>query len=707
MDPERVRAQLDRILASAAFANAERASSFLRFVVVRALAGRAGEIKESVIAVEALGRSPSFDSKSDPIVRVEARRLRDRLESFYRREGADDPVLISLPKGGYVPEFSERPPAATLPPNHRASAMSYAGWVLAAMTALALAWVSFRKAPDATAAFRLSILPPENTSFESFAVSPDGRTVAFTADWKGSPVLWVRPIGSLDAKPLSGTESASQPFWSPDGHSIAFFTSSKLKTIGIDGGPAREIADIVVGRGGTWSRDGVILFNPKPGGVLYQVSANGGVPRPATSLDASRAEVSHGLPQFLPDGRRFLYLATSLRPGASAIRVGSLDGKTSKVLLPADAGVGYVPASRTRPASLLFLHDGALVAQPFDAKTLALSGEQTVIAPDVRYRRWRDRGFSVSDNGTLLYQAGLAQDRRFTWFDRRGKVLAMIGPRNDFFGFNLAPDERHLALWSDDDPATSLTTVWIMDLSRDGAVSRFSEPGSTGPEFLPVWSPDSSELLFSRGNETRMTLLRQRLDGGPVKTVLDTDGPKFPADWSSDGRFLAFNSQWPEYRDMHLWTMQIDDAKAPRPLSQHPYSELAASFSPAEKGKSPRWIAYTSEDTGRDEVYIRDFPSGRLRWTASTHGGWMPHWRRDGRELFYLTLEGTLMSVAVHDRGALELGAPEPLFDTGLRPTPIRMLMNQYAVSADGQRFLLNQRIANAPAPALTVVVGW
>jgi Tol biopolymer transport system component len=192
-----------------------------------------------------------------------------------------------------------------------------------------------------------------------------------------------------------------------------------------------------------------------------------------------------------------------------------------------------------------------------------------------------------------------------------------------------------------------------------------------------------------------------------VKTVLDTDGPKFPADWSSDGRFLAFNSQWPEYRDMHLWMMQIDDAKAPRPLSQHPYSELAASFSPAEKGKPPRWIAYTSEETGRDEVYIRDVPSGRLRWTVSTHGGWMPHWRRDGRELFYLTLEGTLMSVAVHDRGTVELGAPEPLFDTGLRPAPMRMLMNQYAVSADGKRFLLNQRIANAPAPALTAVVGW
>src|SRR6266851_4830344 len=275
MDAERVRAQLDRILASAAFADAQRASRFLCFVVERTLEGRTGEIKESVIAVEVLGRSPSFDSKSDPIVRVEAGRLRDRLSSYYQGEGEADHVLIALPKGGYVPEFSERRPLA---PTNR------------------------------TAVLRLSILPPENASFDCFAVSPDGRKLAFTAALSGDPLLWVRALDSLEAKPLAGTDFASSPFWSPDSRSIGFFTPSKLKTVEIAGGPTRDIADVVVGRGGAWSPEGVIIFCPRPIGILHQVAATGGTPQPVTSLDLARAEAAHVLPQFLPAGHHFLYL---------------------------------------------------------------------------------------------------------------------------------------------------------------------------------------------------------------------------------------------------------------------------------------------------------------------------------------------------------------------------------------------------------------
>ncbi len=231
MDAERVRAQLSRILASAAFADAQRASRFLRFVVERALEKRTGEIKESVIAVEVLGRTPSFDSKYDPIVRVEAGRLRDRLGSYYQGEGEADHVLIALPKGGYVPDFSERRPLA---PANR------------------------------TAVLRLSILPPENASFDSFAVSPDGRKLAFTAVWNGRVMLWVRALDSLEAKSLAGTENAAHPFWSPDSRSIGFVTPSKLKTIESTGGPAQDIADIVVGRGGAWSPEGVIVFAGLP-----------------------------------------------------------------------------------------------------------------------------------------------------------------------------------------------------------------------------------------------------------------------------------------------------------------------------------------------------------------------------------------------------------------------------------------------------------
>jgi Tol biopolymer transport system component len=707
MESSRIRAQLSRILASTAFNGAERASTFLRFVVERALEGRVSEIKESVIAVEVLGRRTSFDSKTDPIVRVEARRLRDRLDSFYRSEGADDRLLISLPKGGYVPEFSERQPATVLSPNGKSATISHVGWTLFGLAALALTWLYFHKTSDSAGRFRLSILPLENSSFESFAISPDGRTVAFTAPWKGRTVLWVRALDSLEAKPLPETEYASQPFWSPDSRSIGFFATSKLKTIGITGGPTRDLADIVVGRGASWSRDGVIVFGPKPGGILYQVSANGGTAQPVTLLDASRAEISHALPQFLPDGRRFLYLAASARPSGSAIRVGSLDGKTSKVLLGADAGAAYAPASGARPASLLFVIGGQLMVQPFELSNLQLTGERTVVEPEVRYRRWREPGFSVSANGILLYQAGTAENHQFTWFDRRGNILKTVGPRNDFAAFNLSPDERSLALWSDNDPATSLPTVWLMDLLRDGAVSRFSELGVTAAEFLPVWSPDSRELLFSGGDERRMRLLRRPLNGGPVRTALDSDGPKFPTDWSSDGRFLAFSTQWPDYRDMHIWTMQLSDDGVARVFAQHSYGELSACFSPSEDRKGPRWIAYTSAETGREEVYVRDFPSGGRRWRASTRGGWMPHWSRDGRELFYLTLEGTLMSIPVHAGDALELGAPRPLFAAAVEALPLRTFMNQYAVSQDGQRFLFNVRIGEGSSTTITAALGW
>jgi hypothetical protein len=336
MDAQRVRLQLDRILASAAFTDAGRASNFLRFVVERTLEGHDGEIKEWVIAVEVLGRATSFDSKSDPIVRVEAGRLRDRLSSYYEAEGGEDSVLISLPKGRYVPEFIERRPHAA----------KHAG------------------------VMRLSVLPPEDTSFESFAVSPDGRKLAFTAALNGTMTLWVRSLDSLEAKPLAGTGFAAWPFWSPDSLSIGFFAPNKLKAVEISGGPPREIADLVSGRGGAWSPEGVIVYCPRPIGPLCQVSAAGGAPTPATWLDETRAEAAHGFPHFLPDGRQFLYLAASFRPGESSIRAGSLDSTRSKVLLSADTGAAYAPNLPGRPPSLLFVHEGALMAQAFDAQRL-------------------------------------------------------------------------------------------------------------------------------------------------------------------------------------------------------------------------------------------------------------------------------------------------------------------------------------------------
>jgi dipeptidyl aminopeptidase/acylaminoacyl peptidase len=676
MESERVRAQLDRILASTVFAAAERPSRFLRFVVECRLEGREVEIKESVIAIEVLGRKPSFDSKSDPIVRVEAGRLRDRLRSYYQGEGEADRLLITLPKGGYVPEFSERQLPA---PSKRIDVL------------------------------RLSILPPEHASFDSFALSPDGRQLAFSAVLNGKLMLWVRSLDSLEARPLIGTDNAAHPFWSPDSRAIGFFTPTKLKSIQITGGPTRDIAEVVVGRGGTWNHDGVIVFCPRPVGVLSQVAAAGGRTTPVTSLDASRAEVTHGFPQFLPDGRQFIYLAMSTRAGESSIRVGSLDSTIAKVLLEADTDAAYAPVLPGHPSSLLFVSHGALMAQPFDARHLELEGERTVVVPEVRYRRWHHAGFSVSNNGILLYQSGSAENQQFSWFDRQGTLLASIGPRNDYISFSLSPDERYVAFYRDDDPATVSPKIWAMDLLREGAVFRLTDPGLAEPEFTPVWSPDGREILFSRGDDRRMRLLRQALNGGMATCVLDTEGPKFPTDWSSDGRFITYSSQVPDYRHLHTWIVSLrasGEAEQLQPVLQHSCDEAHAYFSPADGTAEPRWIAYTSTETGREEVYVQDFPAGAHKWQVSSQGGLMPHWRRDGRELFYLTPDGTLMTVSVSLGATCEAGVPRALFATGIRLIPrYKAWMNQYAVARDGERFLFNRPVPDTAPGAITAVI--
>jgi Tol biopolymer transport system component len=676
MDLERLRTQLRRILDSAAFADAERASSFLRFVVERALEGRSGEIKESVIAVEVLGRNASsFDSKTDPIVRVEAGRLRDRLNSYYHGAGEADRVLISLPKGGYVPEFSERQPPAS------------------------------SKRIDV---LRFSILPPENASFESFAVSPDGRKLAFTAASGGKVMLWVRALDSLEAKPLAGTEHATYPFWSPDNRFIGFFIQNKLKTIEITGGPARDIADAVAGRGGTWSPDGIIVFSPRPLGVLCQVAATGGTPVPVTSLDGARGEIAHGFPQFLPDGRQFLYLASSCHPGDSCIRSGSLDSTTSKVIVIADASSTYAPVIPGERDCLLFVSHGALMSQRFNWKDLELSGERSVVVAEVRYRRWLQGGFSVSSNGLLLYQSGSAENQQFSWFDRQGKLLAEVGPRNNYGTFSLSPDERYVAVGRFEDPDTPYAKIWMMDLSREGAVLRLGDAGVEAAEMTPVWSPDSREIVFGCGDDRGMRLLRQALNGGASKCLLDTPGPKFPTDWSTDGRYIAYGSQWPDYRNLHTWILPLkgSDPEKPCPFLQHSCEELSAYFSPTEaKDAVPRWIAYTSNETGRHEVYVRDFPGGTFKWQVSTQGGFLPHWRHDGQELFYLAPDGTLMTVEVKPRATFEFDAPQPLFATGHHLMFYSFWMNQYAVGRGGQRFLINRPVSQAASSAITAVI--
>jgi Tol biopolymer transport system component len=710
VNDERVRVQLARILAGTAFTGAERAAGFLRFVVERALDGRTEEIKESVIAVEVLGRSPSsFDSKSDPIVRVEAGRLRDRLDSYYRDEGKSDRIFITMPKGGYVPKFSERPVPKPKRVGH--PALVFAAGTLLGFAVAVMSLFYLRNSRQPGDLLRVSIAAPAGGYFQSFVISPDGRKLAFTSNFNGKPMLWMSSLDSLEVKPLAGTENASNPFWSPDSRSVAFSVSAtaKLKSIDIEGGPARDISDTIVGCGGAWNDHGVIIFCPRPVGPLYEVAASGGAPKQVTSLNTVRSEISDGFPQFLPDGDHFLYLAMSIRPGESAICLGSLSSATSKVLLKSNTSAAYAPVLRGYPASLLFVYGGALMAQPLDLHSLELSGERTVVVREIRHLPWRQARFSVSNQGVLVYQGGRTEDHRLAWLDRHGRLLSTVGLPNEYFGFSLSPDGKHLAINRNDDPATPLPMIWVMDISHADAVSRFTDSGAAEADFGPVWSPDGKQILYSQGDDRRMRLLRRPLEGGSTELVLDTSGPKFPVDFSSEGGYIAYDSAWPDYLYLHTWIVPLSAAGQkvnPLPFLQHPYEEFGARFSPESKDGTPRWIAYTSNETGREEVYVRDFPSGTRRWQISTNGGLLSLWRSDGRELFYLTPDGMLMSVTITPAADFRFSDPKALFQCDIQYADPNTLftVNQYDVSHDGQRFLFNNRAPGATSDITAVI---
>ena len=672
MDPRRVRVQLERILASAEFSGAERASAFLRLIVERTLDGDTAEIRESVIAVEALNRDPSFDPKIDPIVRVEAGRLRDRLKAYYEHDGQADIVLIDLPKGGYVPLFMER------------------------------------RTERRAEVLRLSIVLPGDSPVDSFAVSPDGRLLAFTATRQGKQLLWVRPLDAPDSHALPGTDGAMYPFWSPDSRSIGFFAQTKLKCVDVGGGPPRALTDVLVGRGGAWSSTGVILFCPRPLGVLQQISENGGESSAVTSLDAARGEAGHGFPQFLPDGRHFIYIAMSTRADQSVIRLGSLDSPESNVLVHADTGALFSRAVAGLRSAVVFISGGTLVAQRLDVARMEMEGDTVKLAENVRHRRWYQVRASIADNGMLLYQQGHHEQHRFAWISRDGTPVESDSANNDAISFSLSPDERYVAFYRDGDPATVYPKVWAMDLARQGAVFRVTDSEVPAADVTPIWSPKGHEILYGRGDDRRMRLMRQELTGGTAVCVLDSPGPKFPTDWSADGRIVAYTSQVPDFQHLHVWTADVD-ATPPgnaRTFLQHTYSEANAYFAPSTAAGEPRFLAYTSAETGRDDVYVCDFPGAARKWQVSTSGGLMPHWRADGRELFYLALDGTLMAAPVTLGSTVEVGTARPLFASEIQLIPQhKAWMNQYAVGRGGERFLINRPVSERTRHEITVVV--
>lgn len=546
---------------------------------------------------------------------------------------------------------------------------------------------------------RFTIAPPPGTEFSltgtvvpsvTVTVSPDGRRVVFLANESNLPGrLWVRAIDAIDAVPLDDTENATFPFWSPDGNSVAFFVDSALRVKPLVGGPARTIATTERGRGGSWNGAGVIVFGTAEG-PIYQVSSAGGTPLPVTTLDRTRGESWHRFPEFLPDGNRFLYLA---RAGDDrALYAGSLDGRTNIRLFPTE-----VRASYAEPGYILFVERGALQARRLDAGRLELGGEPEHLAPSVATSTALDASFAVSSTGTLAYASRASVTSQLTWFDRSGERLGTLAAPADYLAVRLSPDDGTVAVarpGADEDAPD----IWLLDVER-GAASRFTF--NRWLDISPVFSPDGETVVFSSSRSGRFDLFRRAARGGAEEALLFTAAdPSYAEDWSPDGRYIVYSTEAPG----RSWNLRLLDVAASRatPLAASRYNEYQGRISP-----DGRWLAFTSDESGRPEVYVRAFPAGDANVVISTGGGSEPAWRGDGMELFYLSPDGTMMSVGVTAPGGhLAPNRPQSLFRMKI---PDRSLRNgsTYAPSADGRRFLVAIAGPENRASAITVVVNW
>ncbi len=577
-------------------------------------------------------------------------------------------------------------------------------WIAAAAFALvaaALAAALLTRRPAALPVISASILAPEGSDFIStrinagpVEISPDGRRLVFTArKGEGPNLLWVRSLAEPAARPLSGTEGAERPFWSPDGKFIGFFAERALKKIDVNGGPVFTLAEANESRGGTWNRDGVILFTPDARGPVYRVSAAGGTPAVATVYD--QKDATHRYPRFLPDGRHFLYLARRGGAGAGVepeIRIGALDSKEWKVVVRV-ASNGVCASGH-----LLYVREGALVAQRFDAGRLSVEGEPVVVAPDVLMDERFSRGvFSASENGILAYQTGKgATASVLRWIDREGRVLGTVGEPAEYFDGGtpeISPDGTRAAA-SIVDLRTGGSDVWMIDLAS-GTRSRFT--AGTGDKFRSSWSPDGRRLAYSanRGSTGNDVVLRDTV--GARERVVATDPTEYqaPTGFSPDGRFLLYEKQKGQRYD--LMAAPLDGEGTPRPVAATPAFEALGQVSPGG-----RYVAYMSDESGRFDIYVATFPDPGAGWQVSQSGGREPRWSKDGKELYFFAPDNRLMAAEVKsDAPSFEVGAVRPLFQSRRMGLSFR-----YDVAKDGKRFLVNSGLPQEPSP-ITLVTNW
>jgi len=574
-------------------------------------------------------------------------------------------------------------------------------WTAAAAALIAAALFAagyFRRAPRYVSPIRASLLFPEKMLLGELAVSPDGRRVAFTAAKRGGgPGLWVRSLDAPASQLVPDTEGASFPFWSPDSRFVAFFADGKLKKVDSVGGPVLAICDAERGVGGTWNRDDTIVFGPKPTAALYRVPASGGQPVAVTKLDASRHETAHRYPQFLPDGRHFLYMAANLAgppdDPANAIRVGSLDGKVSRPLVQGLSNASYAAGQ------LLFVRDGTLLAQPLDTGRLETKGVPVPVVPRVGSSTWQSHSLFAASEGLLVYAPAFAATGQLVWFDRNGKQIGSLGDPGLYLEPRISPDGGKVAI-DVLDVAKNTSEIWIYDVST-GVGSKFVF--GAWSDFFPVWSPAGDRLIFAsdrKAKGVRWDLWTKALDGSGEEIFVESPDQRFPEDWSRDGRFLSFYAIPVQgKRNIQVWILTAGGDRRASPFATEALEQWDSRFSP-----DGHWVAYQSNESGRFEVYVRPFPGPGGKWHVSTAGGGHPRWNKDGRELYYLSLDNKIMAVPVNLGASFRAGSPVELFAVHPTSNPNSSV---YDVTADGQRFLVNTVGSDEGSPPLSLVVHW
>jgi Tol biopolymer transport system component len=587
-------------------------------------------------------------------------------------------------------------------------------WIWPAVAAVlvlavaALAVMLLRTSAPVVQEVRSQIPQPEGLTFNAgtqATISPDGKWLAFPALGPDNVSrMYVRSINSLEVKPLPGSEGiigfSPPPFWSYDSRFVVYGALGKLKKSDFNGTPAQTIAEtgLPYVQGGTWNRDGVIVFG-RAGGILMRVSEAGGTPVPVTAL--APGETAHRWPQFLPDGKRFLYLRVSGSQEKTGIYVGSIDVKPEeqnmKPLLLTDRQVDWVDSGTRAGSYLLIQRESTLLAQPFDTSSLALSGTPVPVATEVGSFAGATAGlWSVARTGTLMYRSGGTGLPQFVWRDLAGKELGVAGEPGNYNRPAVSPEGGRIAFRLTD--AQGNQDIWVRDIARDSNTRLTFDPRA---EIAPVWSPDGKKIAFASNRGGSMDLYEKNADNsGEERLLLKSDQNKIPTSWSRDGRFLLFHSSDPKTQT-DLWVLPLDSLK-PFVFVKSEFDELEGQLSP-----DGRWIAYMASPSGNMQIYVRPFSpqsapasgSSGAQWMVSTTDGSYPRWSKDGKRLFFISLAGLVMAADVQTGASFQSGPPQRLFG-GVNPAV-------YDVKADGQFLFLQPATASGPPPPFTVVLNW